>query len=55
MRWGALMISNLEFVIGRFPSDGAASMAVKGLNTLTVTSILTALLGSNVIARCNIA
>ena len=35
--------------IGRFPSDGAVSVAVTGLNTLNVTSILTVLLGSHVI------
>ena len=30
-RGGAVMVSNLALLIGRFPSDGAASMAVKGL------------------------
>ena len=28
---GALIVSKLALLIGRFPSDGAASMAVKGL------------------------
>ena len=28
---GGLMISSLALLFGRFPSDGAASMAVKGL------------------------
>ena len=31
----ALMVSNLAFFIGRFQTDPAASMAVKGLNRPT--------------------
>ena len=30
---GGLMISNLTLFIDRFPSDGEASMAVKGLKS----------------------